>query len=62
MSREEVYAKWGEPQRLVLQSDRSILSMFEYAAYQEYKDKIVVDAFGEFEPERGVKGAEWCKW
>ena len=62
MSREEVYAKWGEPQRLVLQSDLSILSMFEYAAYQEYKDKIVVDAFGEFESERGVKGAEWCKW
>ena len=62
MSREEVYMKWGEPQRLVLQSDRSIISMFEYAAYQEYKDKIVVDAFGEFEPERGVKGAEWCKF
>jgi len=62
MSREEVYAKWGEPRRLVLQSDLSILSMFEYAAYQEYKDKIVVDAFGEFESERGVKGAEWCKW
>ena len=39
----------GNRKRLVLQSDRSILSMFEYAAYQEYRDKIVVDAFGEYE-------------
>ena len=62
LTKAEVYAKWGEPKRLVLQSDRSILSMFEYAAYQEYKNQIVVDAFGEFERERGVKGAEWCKY
>ena len=62
MTKEEVYAKWGDPTRLVLQSDRSILSMFEYAAYQEYKDKIVIDAFGKCEEERGVKGAEWCKF
>jgi len=62
MTKAEVYAKWGEPQRLVLRSDTSILSMFEYAAYQEFSDKIVIDAFGEFEPERGVKGAEWCKF
>ena len=62
MTKEEVYAKWGEPERLVLQSDCSILSMFEYAAYQEYSDKIVIDAFGKYEAERGVKGAEWCKF
>ena len=62
MTKEEVYAKWGAPERLVLQTDRSILSMFEYAAYQEYRDKIVIDAFGEYEAERGVKGAEWCKF
>ena len=62
MTKEEVYAKWGEPTRLVLAADRSILPMFKYAAYQEYKDKIVVDVFGEYEQERGCKGAEWCKW
>ena len=62
MTKEEVYAEWGEPQRLVLRADRSILSMFEYAAYQEYKDTIVVDAFGKYKEERGVKGAEWCKF
>ena len=62
MTKEEVYEKWGEPQRMVLKADRSILPMFEYAAYHEYKDKIVIDAFGKFESERGVKGAEWCKF
>ena len=62
MTKEEVYKKWGAPTRLVLRTDRSILSMFEYAAYQEYKDRIVLDVFGEVPKERGVKGAEWCKW
>ena len=62
LSKEEVYEKWGLPTRLVLKTDKSILSMFEYAAYQEYKDRIVVDAFGDLPKERGVKGAEWCKW
>jgi len=61
MTKAEVYAKWGEPQRLVLHADRSILNMFEYAAYCEYRNKIVIDVFGKYEAERGVKGAEWCK-
>lgn len=62
MSKRAVYSKWGEPTRLVLATDKSILSMFEYAAYQEYNDRIVLDVFGEIPKERGVKGAEWCKW
>lgn len=62
MTKEEVYSRWGEPTRLVLNTDKSILSMFEYAAYQEYTDRIVVDAFGEIPKERGTKGAEWCKF
>ncbi len=62
LTKDDVYRKWGKPRRLVLRSDRSILSMFEYAAYQEYKDRIVLDVFGEVPEQRGIPGAQWCKW
>lgn len=61
MTKEAAHAKWGNPTRLVLQSDRSIVSMFEYAAYQEHGDRIVLDVFGDIPESRGVPGAEWCK-
>lgn len=61
MTRGEVYGQWGEPKRLVLRADRSIVSMFEYAAYQEHGDRIVLDVFGDIPESRGVPGAEWCK-
>ena len=60
-TRDEVYERWGAPTRLVLRSDRTIVSMFEYAAYQENGDHIVLDVFGEIPASRGVPGAEWCK-
>lgn len=60
-TRDQVYERWGAPTRLVLQSDRSIVSMFEYAAYQEHGDRIVLDVFGDIPESRGVPGAEWCK-
>lgn len=61
MTKEEVYAKWGDPKRLVLGADTSIVSMFEYAAYQQHGDRIVLDVFGKIPETRGVPGAEWCK-
>ena len=61
LTKDQVYEKWGEPKRLVLRAGREILDMFEYAAYQDYSDRIVVDAFGDILEERGVKGADWCK-
>ena len=61
MTKEQVYERWGEPKRMVLQSDRSIVDMFEYAAYQEHGDRIVLDVFGEIPESRGVPGADWCK-
>ena len=61
MTKGGAYAKWGNPTRMVLKSDRSIVSMFEYAAYQEHGDRIVLDVFGEIPESRGVPGAEWCK-
>tara|TARA_B100000963_G_C22593457_1_gene656663 strand:- start:786 stop:1847 length:1062 start_codon:yes stop_codon:yes gene_type:complete len=61
MTKEQVYERWGKPKRMVLQSDRSIVSMFEYAAYQEHGDRIVLDIFGEIPESRGVPGADWCK-
>ena len=61
LTKEQVYERWGEPKRMVLQSDRSIVSMFEYAAYQEHGDRIVLDIFGEIPESRGVPGADWCK-
>jgi len=61
LTKAEVYSRWGEPKRMVLQSDRSIMSMFEYIAYQVNGDRIVVDIFGDIPESRGVQGAEWCK-
>ena len=55
LTKDEVYERWGEPKRMVLQSDRSIVSMFEYAAYQEHGDRIVLDIFGEIPESRGVR-------
>lgn len=61
LTKDDVYSRWGEPRRMVLRSDRSIVSMFEYAAYQVNGDRIVVDIFGDIPESRGVPGAEWCK-
>ena len=61
VTRGEAYERWGEPTRMVLRSDRAIVSMFEYAAYQEHGDRIVLDVFGEIPESRGVPGADWCK-
>lgn len=61
ITRGEAYERWGAPTRMVLRSDRSIVSMFEYAAYQEHGDRIVLDVFGDIPESRGTPGAEWCK-
>jgi len=62
ISKEEAYMTWGEPKRMSVKADHSIISMFEYCAYNKIGDRFVCDVFGDIPEETGVVGAEWCKW